>query len=177
MAKARKTSGSSGNIEKCKNGKKFDPDLERLREIALKTHGNINGIAAEYGANRDTIYEFMKRSPEGKKIIDEAYVYNSNYDLDLAEYVVRYHMTNYKKNGALSMRAAEKVIDKKGELRGWGALTSNASKDDEIDKEDQYLKSEYDSLKKDKMLKLKDTEIQKLKDALNALQRKANTEL
>lgn len=109
---------------------KFDPDKSDLKQIALKYHGNISAIARHFNIHGDTVYEYIKRDPVGKEIIDFCRAYNTEYDLDLAEHVIRHNMANYKSNPGLAQRAAEKVIDKKGHLRGWVAERL-AQEDDE----------------------------------------------
>lgn len=98
---------------------KFDPEKSEIRSIAIEKRGNVQAIARHYNINQDTIYEYFKRDPEGKKIIDDVRSLNTETELDLAEFVLSYNMSNYKTNAGLAQRAAEKVIDKKGHLRGW----------------------------------------------------------
>ena len=98
---------------------KFDPDKSDMLEVSTKYHGNISQIAKHYNVARDTVYRYQYRDVIGKQIIDEVRGYNSEFDLDIAEHVNRYHMLNYKNNPGLAQRAAEKVLDKKGHSRGW----------------------------------------------------------
>lgn len=109
---------------------KFDPDKADMLVIAIKYNGNISKIAEHYNVVRDTIYQYYRRDPEGKKIIDIVRGLNTESDLDQAEYVIRYNMANVKTNPGLAQRAAEKVIDRKGHLRDWNNATSAAPPND-----------------------------------------------
>lgn len=94
-----------------------------IEEIAFRFDGNVSAIARHYGVKRNTVYEYFKRHPEGKLIIDRVREYTDDDFLDMAEFVYKYHLTNYKTNPGLALRAAEKVIDKKGHKRGWCSNT------------------------------------------------------
>lgn len=124
---------------------KFDPDKSDIKEIAIKYNGNVNAIARHYNINHDTIYQYFKRDPQGKKIIDDVRKYNTDLDIDLAEYVNRFNMQNYKNNAGLAQRAAEKVIDKKGHLRGWGVDVNDikSPNQDDIDKDHKIMQLEH----------------------------------
>ena len=97
----------------------FNPDINDIEEVSTRYHGNIAAIAGYYGVSRECIYQYMHRTPAGKAIIDKTRKINNETFMDLAEYVVRYNLTNYKNDSSLAQRAAEKVIDKKGRSRGW----------------------------------------------------------
>lgn len=98
---------------------KFDPDKADFHIVAIKYNGNVKAIAEHFNVSRETIFQYFHRDPEGKKIIDLVRKYNTESDLDLAEYAVRYNLMNLKSNSALAQRAAELVIEKKGKSRGW----------------------------------------------------------
>lgn len=119
---------------------KFDPEKSEFKEIAIKYNGNIQALARHFNINQDTVYQYFNRDPIGKKIIDDVRKLNTETEIDSAEHVIRYHMSNYKTNGALSLRAAEKVIDKKGHARGW------KDRLEEVEKVSDEIKSQYDLL-------------------------------
>ncbi len=98
---------------------KFDPDKTEFRVIAIKYNGNINAIAQACNVSPETIYQYFKRDPEGKKIIDDVRGLNDDCILDSAEYVMRYNLVNYKNSPSLAQRAAEYVLHKKGHMRNW----------------------------------------------------------
>lgn len=98
---------------------KFDPEKSEMLAVAIKHNGNVQAIARHFNIGNDTIYQYFKRDPEGKKIIDDVRGLNTETDLDLAEHIFRYNMSNFKNNPGLAQRAAEKVIDGKGHLRNW----------------------------------------------------------
>lgn len=101
-------------------GIKFDPsDTSDIKDITTQFNGNVRAIAKHYGVKRQTIYDYFKRQPEGMKIIEECRQHNHEEFLDDAEFVYKYALANYKNNLALAMRAADKVIDKKGHTRNW----------------------------------------------------------
>ncbi len=124
------------------NNEIFSPDISDMLKIAIKHNGCISNIAREMNVNRDTIYEYLKRNPEGKKIIDKVRGYNTEIELDTAEEVIRYNLSNYKKNAGLAQRAAEKVIDKKGHLRSWGVEQTEkvSANQTDLDKDDMIFK-------------------------------------
>ena len=103
---------------------RFNPNKDYIKSLAVKCNGNISQMAKDLNVERSTIYEYIKRDPHGKKVMDEARGLNTENDLDLAEHVIRYNLTNYKTNPGLAQRAAEKVIDKKGHLRRWADGTN-----------------------------------------------------
>ena len=108
----------------------FNPDNSDMMVIAVKYNGNISKISEHYNVCRDTIYEYNKRNPEGKQIIETVRGINTETDLDQAEYVLRYNMANVKTNPGLAQRAAEKVIDRKGHLRDWNNVGNAAPPND-----------------------------------------------
>ena len=97
----------------------FNPDKSDMLNVAINCHGKISDIAREFKVTRETIYQYINRDPVGKSIIQLVRGYNSDFDLDLAENVIRMNMLNYEDNRGLAQRAAEKVLDKKGHSRGW----------------------------------------------------------
>jgi len=113
----------------------FDPsNTSNIQEIAIKYNGNIRAIADYYKVSRWVIYEYLKRNPEARDIIESARDFNTESDMDDAEHIYRYAMANYKTNLGFALRAAEKVIDKKGHRRGWREDKTNESMNPE-DKE------------------------------------------
>lgn len=98
---------------------KFDPDKVDMLSKAIEFNGNISSLAQYYKVCRETMYQYLKRDPQGKAIIQQVRGYNTEFDLDLAEKVVRKNMENYEQNPGLAQRAAEKIIDRKGHLRGY----------------------------------------------------------
>lgn len=101
--------------------KRFDPDSSdvNMEEIVIECYGNITEIAKRCNVHRDTIYEYLKRDPKGKLFLDKARGLNEQIDLDLAEKVTRNNMLNWATNPRLAQTAADRVIDKKGHLRGY----------------------------------------------------------
>lgn len=101
-------------------GVKFNPsDSSDVRSIAKRYNGNVQAIARYYNVHKETIYDYFKRHPEGMKIIQECREVNHDEFLDEAEFVYKYAIANYKNNLGFAMRAADKIIDKKGHSRGW----------------------------------------------------------
>jgi len=97
----------------------FSPDESDMLSAAIKYNGNITSLAEHFKVSRETMHQYMKRDPKGKEIIDQVRCYNRETTLDIAEHVIRYNLHNYKNNAHLAQRAAEKVIDRLGYLRGW----------------------------------------------------------
>jgi|ERR1051326_785865 transposase-like protein len=97
----------------------FSPDKSDMMAAAIKYNGNISALAEHFNVSRDTMYQYMKRDPQGKEIIQQVRGYNNESMLDLAEHVLRYNLHNYKSNAGLAQRASEKVIDRLGYMRGW----------------------------------------------------------
>lgn len=95
------------------------PDHEEFRAIAVKLHGNAKAIAARLNIIPHTLYSYFKKDPRAKEILDEIRGYNSFTDLDLAEYVNRYNMSQATENPAVAQRAAEFTLRFKGKERGW----------------------------------------------------------
>lgn len=106
-------------VNKVNNAKYFNPDVSDIKTVAVLKHGNIAQIAKHYKVSRETVYQYLYRNEEGKKIIDEVRTYNTVSDLDMAEAVIRLSMMKHEEQPSIALRAAEKVIDKKGHLRGW----------------------------------------------------------
>jgi len=141
----------------------FNPDNPDMLEISTKYHGNISQIANYFNVSRETIYQYQNRNPIGKKIIDEVRGYNTEFDLDIAEHVNRHNMLNYKDRPALAQRAAEKVLDKKGQSRGW------KDRLEEVEKVSDEIKNQYDSLIKQLTdMKIDRQKCKKEQDAINA---------
>ena len=97
----------------------FNPDTPDILAVATKYHGNIAQIAKHYGVARETVYQFLKRNPKGKEIIETVREYTTHTLLDCAESVILYNLNRVEHNPGLAQRAAEKVIDGKGHHRGW----------------------------------------------------------
>lgn len=111
---------------------KFNPEKSEFLAIAVKYNGNIKDIASHYNIHHSTAYEYINRDKAAMDIIFQVRGMNTESDLDLAEKVYRYNMANIKERPALAQRAAEKVIEGKGYLRGWKQdknvnITSNGS--------------------------------------------------
>lgn len=121
----------------------FDPDKQDVLAIAIKYNGNITAMAEHFKIARNTIYDYLKRDPQGKEIIEYVRGYNTDVDLDGAEWVYRYNLKNYKEEPAVAQRAAEKVLASKGHLRGWGPDTQAPP---------AYLNDEVNTLRHSKML-------------------------
>jgi len=97
----------------------FKPEYPDFLAAAIKYNGNIKILAEHFSVSRETMHQFLKRDPNGKEIIDQVRCYNKETMLDLAEHVIRFNVSNYQNDPHLAQRAAEKVIDKLGYLRGW----------------------------------------------------------
>ncbi len=95
------------------------PDYDEFRMICIKYHGNVRAISAHLNVMPITLYSYFKRDPKGKQIVDEIRGYNTLTDLDLAEHVNRYNMSQYKENPNTAQRAAEFTLGYKGKERGW----------------------------------------------------------
>lgn len=117
---------------------KNDTDFE---EVVVKYHGNITLVAKHYNVFRSTVYDYFKRDPNAKKIVDKVRGFSDQYQIDWAEKVIMDNMLNWQNNPALAQRAAEKVIDKKGHLRGWKEVESDHKPphDDQIDNENEEM--------------------------------------
>lgn len=95
------------------------PPHEEFRLIAIKLNGNAKAIAAKLNITPLTLYSYFKKDPEAKQILDEVRGYNSFTDLDLAEHVNRFNMSQVSDNPAIAQRAAEFTLRYKGKDRGW----------------------------------------------------------
>lgn len=111
----------------------FSPDKVVMLANAIKLNGNISALAEHYKVSRETLYQYFKRDPKGKEIIDQVRGVNEETILDAAEHVLRYNLLNYKSNAGLAQRAAEKVIDRKGHLRGWVALPNETKVEESVE--------------------------------------------
>ena len=98
---------------------KFDPKKEDFSKIAIEKNGNIHAISRHYKICTVTVHRYLNRDKDAKKTLEEARNFNTEIDLDLAEFVIRHNMENYKSNPNLAQRSAEFVLNKKGHLRGW----------------------------------------------------------
>lgn len=135
------------------------PDHEEFRAIAIKLHGNAKAIAARLNIIPHTLYAYFKKDPAAKQILDEIRGYNSFTDLDLAEYVNRYNMSQVTDNPSVAQRAAEFTLRFKGKDRGWvEAETKELSSQDDriadtidnakVKAENALLKAAYDEIKR-----------------------------
>lgn len=95
------------------------PSYEEFRLLAIANQGNLRAIASKLNLAPITLYSYFKRDPKAKEILDEVRGYNTFADCDLAEYVIRYNMTNHKEEPSIAQRAAEFTLDRKGKDRGW----------------------------------------------------------
>lgn len=95
------------------------PPHDEFRLIAIKLNGNAKAIAAKLNITPLTLYSYFKKDPEAKQILDEVRGYNSFTDLDLAEHVNRFNMSQVSDNPAIAQRAAEFTLRFKGKDRGW----------------------------------------------------------
>ena len=107
-------------------GVEFNPEAsstsaEEFEQIAYKYKGNVTRIAEHFKVKRHTIRDYFKRQPNGIELLNKIRHDNTECELDEAEFIMRYSMANYKNNMGYAFRAAEKVLDKKGHLRGWGS--------------------------------------------------------
>ena len=107
---------------------RFNPDNtdKSFKDVCFKCYGNITDIAHEFNVSRETIYQYLNREPKAKEILDNVRHHNDCVFLDYAEKVMLSNMMNYKNNPGLAQRSAEKVIDKKGFMRGWGDSINSA---------------------------------------------------
>lgn len=105
----------------------FTPEIADGAFLAacVKYDGNVTAMSKHYNVSIDTMYEFFKRTPEAKKILDTVRGLNTEVILDLAEHVIKFNLMNFKNDRKLAQRAAEKVIDKKGHSRGWHDIVSS----------------------------------------------------
>lgn len=98
---------------------KFDPDKADMQTIAIKYNGNVKAIAKEMNVSRETIYQYFKRDPKGKEIIDHVRGFNTFTDADLAEHVIRWNMSNFDSKPGIAQRSAEFFLVHKAKDRGW----------------------------------------------------------
>lgn len=117
------------------------PDHEEFRAICIKMHGNAKAIAARLNIIPHTLYAYFKKDPKAKEILDEVRGYNHFTDLDLAEHVNRYNMSQVKENPSVAQRAAEFTLLYKGQERGWEKYDpSRNQENDYIDQMDSMMK-------------------------------------
>lgn len=110
---------------------KFIPDPSDFLTAAIKYNGSILKLARHYNVHKDTMFEYLKRDPVGRKTIDKVRGLNQETHLDLAEQVFMYNMANLEKSPGLAQRAAEKVMDKLGYKRGWLPDSTGIESDDD----------------------------------------------
>ncbi len=131
------------------NRKLFNPDLEKLEKSVFDHNGNMSAICRDFGIARPTLYNYLKKNDKAQKIMDSVLSYNDEVDLDIAEYVQRYQMLNYKENGRLALSAAKFVLEKKGKKRGWYNETSAIVSPHQAqhDKEHEYFNLQAELVK------------------------------
>ncbi len=98
---------------------KFSPDINDIKDVAVKLRGNIRSISKHFNVSRQTIYQYLHRTPDGMDVLKLSRSHTHEDFIDVAEFVTMYNMNNYKENPSLAQAAANKVIDKKGHSRGW----------------------------------------------------------
>ena len=135
----------------------FNPDTSDMKDIAIKFNGNIAQIANHFNVSRETIYQYLKRNPDGKKLIESVRGINTETILDSAEFVYMYALNQYKSSLRDAIRAAEKVIDKKGHLRGWG------NNDQNIPPNVEAIESTFNQIDAEYKIKILERKIDELK--------------
>ena len=135
----------------------FKPDISDVIAVIYELKGNMTQISKKFDVRKETMYNVLYANPEALKALEDVRTYKKHDFIDLAEHVTFYNMTRYENNPGLAQRAADKVLDKLGHLRGW--------KEDESGNKDLSPKQNEIDLKHELML-LKD-ENRKLKE-LNA---------
>jgi hypothetical protein len=125
-------------------GKLFSPDISDVIAVISKKKGVITNVAKHYEVHPETIYDYCYRNPEAFKALESVRAYKKHDFIDLAEHVTFYNMTRYEDNPGLAQRAADKVLDKLGHLRGW--------KEDESGNKDSSPKQNEIDLKHENML-------------------------
>lgn len=98
---------------------KFDPAKADIERVSMEVYGNVTAIAKHYGVSRYTVYQYLHRQEEGLDLLRRTHAYNTEIDMDLAELTYRYAMQNLKSDLKSALKAADKVIEMKGQRRGW----------------------------------------------------------
>lgn len=128
---------------------KFDPDKSDVRAVAIKFNGNLTAMAKELKVSRETMYQYLKRDPNGKEIIEHIRGFNTFTDADLAEHVVRFNMMSFEKRPGIAQRSAEFFLIHKAKDRGWVKDEKDPQQDSQlIDKAMElldHLQSESDT--------------------------------
>lgn len=101
-------------------GYQFKPDASDMKKMLSAKKGNIAAVARELDITRETIYEYLKRTPDVQSHLDNIRNYNEFDDLDSSEFVIRYCQSLYKENPRIALDSAKYVLDKKGHKRNWG---------------------------------------------------------
>lgn len=117
----------------------FECDINDMQLVAAKHNGNIKEIAKHFNVHRYTIYRYLDKNPEAKKVIAQVRHYNTDDDLDLAEQVIRLMMTKHDTAPGLALKAAEKVIDLKGHSRGWHKTDKDTMGESVATKQDEIM--------------------------------------
>lgn len=90
----------------------FVCDIGDIKNVIVKENGNIMAVAEHYGVHRQTIYRFIEANPELKPILEDARMNAGKDMLDLAMFVSKYNILNYKNNPSLAQQVATKMIDR-----------------------------------------------------------------
>ena len=48
------------------------PPIEKFKEAMVKNRGNLSQVARAFSVSRHTVYEWMKKNPEYKTVLDDA---------------------------------------------------------------------------------------------------------
>lgn len=131
------------------SAKLFNPDISDMRHNAIRLHGNVKKLAEHYNVSRDTMYEYFKRNPETRKLVDDLRNYNTESDLDAAEDVIRMALESFKTKPGIALRAAERVLDGKGHSRHWNVPYQMGNKIDttHIDNDDEKIRDKAEIAK------------------------------
>ena len=145
---------------------KFEPDEKEFLELCVDRNGCISALARHYSVTRSTIYQYLKKQPEGKKIIDYVRGIAAELYLDKSEYVTEYNMDQYKENPAIAQKAADRVAERFGHLRGYGAPQQN---------QDYKNQENLDLMHENMILKNQITELMtKITDLMDRMEKNGN---
>lgn len=84
---------------------------KRFREAVKESFGNITTIAARLSVTRPTVYNYMRKYPDFKELVDDA----RDSIVDVAESQLMKHVTT----GNGDLRALMFVLETFGKKRGW----------------------------------------------------------
>lgn len=122
----------------------FKPDISDVIAVIYELKGNMTQISKKFDVRKETMYNVLYANPEALKALEDVRTYKKHDFIDLAEHVTFYNMTRYEESPGLAQRAADKVLDKIGHLRGW--------KEDESGNKDLSPKQNEIDLKHENML-------------------------